>query len=300
MGQIDLSTYGGLLHPEGYEGGLVDMNVFKSTSRTNLGALPIYFGRAVARYNPATSNTTGCRAPIVDDDVLIGLSLRIIAGHAVSSIMSGSVAPDTALFMPQDSIPVAFDADVFVIPVENVTAGDRVVSITSTNGQLGSAQNTASGIDAQAKGTATFTGVGAVGDTVTINGVAFTAIAADGAAPTAAQYVLGTTAATTAANFYAQASTSNAAGLQTLGLTLNGPTVTATANAAGTAGNAYTLATTSGAVTVSGATLTGGQATTTGVGTGRILLGSSYFTQTALAGTLSKVRVRGVGTYINS
>jgi hypothetical protein len=294
MGQIDLSTYGGLQHPEGYEGGLVDMNVFKSLSRTNFGALPIYFGRAVARFQG------GVRAPLVDDDVLVGVSLRILPGHAVSSFASSGVPADTNLYLPQDSIPVGFDADVFAVPVENVNDGDRVVSITATNGQFGSASNSASGVDAQASGTVTFTGIGAVGDTVTINGVAFTAIASGGDAPTAAQYVLGASALATAANFYAQASVNNTAGLQVVGLSLNGATVTVKANAAGTAGNAYTLATTSAAATLSSATLAGGAAATTGLGTGRILLGSSYWLGSAQAGTLGKIRVRGVGTYINS
>jgi hypothetical protein len=288
---VDLSTYGGQLRDPGYEGGLVDMNVYQSQSKTNNGTLPIQFGRAVARLGD-----DGCQAIVTDDMVPYGLSLRLLALHA-------SLLPtDTSFYQPTDEVAVMTDGLAFAIPVENVTAGDRVVVVVTPDGvsKLGSAQNGAGGTPAEAMGTVVFTGVGTVGDTVTINGVVFTAIAAGATPANTGQFALGTTAATTAANLLAAARTNNSAGVTVLNFSLTGATITVSANAPGTAGNAYTLAKTSTAVTVSGATLTGGAAATTGLGTGRVIFGTSTWESTAVAGNLARIKVRVTGYYLNS
>lgn len=141
---------------------------------------------------------------------------------------------------------------------------------------------------AAASGTVTFSAAAAVNDTVTINGVAFTAkelcargtaafasIVADNtltvngvtftakASPTAGsltEFALGANDAAAAANCAAKINAHPTTSLVVQCAVLSGSTVTIKAIAEGTSGNAITLAKVGAPITISGATLSGGTA----------------------------------------
>lgn len=281
MAQPTLSTYGGLLHDPGYEGGLVDMNVYVSESKVNDQALAIQFGKAVAR---SVQDQT-CKAPLTDNDILFGFALRF-------PIHPATYQTELVQYVTTNSVPVLRNGYMYAIPVENVRPGDLVVSITAQNGFLGSADNNAGGVPTRATGTITFSGNPAVNDTVTVNGQAFTFVVLSA---NANQVTIGANAAATAANLLTALQQSTVAGVAQMtyasnAASGNGLVITATAVATGTAGNAYTLAKSSTVLAVSGATLSGGVAPSEGVGTGRILCGASTWETTTAAGALGIVK----------
>jgi len=107
-----------------------------------------------------------------------------------------------------------------------------------------------------ASGTATFSGAGTAGDTVTIAGQAFTAVAS-GAGNN--QWNVGASASASAINLAAAinaSTTASFAGIASAAAVA--AVVTITARIPGNVGNQITLAKSSTAITVSGANLTGG------------------------------------------
>jgi hypothetical protein len=128
---IDLSTYGGRLRDVGYAGELVDQNPVISESKLNEGATAIDFGVAVAR--GAADNT--CKAPAVDGDAIIGLSMR----HAIKASPGyGQMNAGVINYSQYDEVPVLREGYMFAVAFENATRGDGVISVTAQNGKLGS------------------------------------------------------------------------------------------------------------------------------------------------------------------
>lgn len=107
----------------------------------------------------------------------------------------------------------------------------------------------------KANGTVTFSTAPTANDTVTVNGVVFTAKAVP---VNAHEFALGASAAEAAANLKAKLSAAADVAVDKAVYTVSGAIVTATYATSGTDGNAFTLAKSGTAVAVSGATLTGG------------------------------------------
>jgi hypothetical protein len=285
-----LSTYGGLLRDPGYAGMLVDQNPYLAISLTNDQSVAIQFGTAVAR--SAADNT--CKAPTVDTDPIIGIALR----HAIMPTLGpASGGTNLVQYNQNMAVPVLRDGLVYAVPAENVSRGDAVVSLTASNGTLGSAAN--SGADAtaaaagngKATGTITFGAQPAAGDTVTVNGVVFTFIAtAAGAYPTVNGVVtyipncviIGASANATAAALQLALAESINPALIGAEYTVATDVVTITVQVGGTAGNAFTLATSDSTnITLSGATLASGAANT---GNATIALGGQETQWDAIPG----------------
>lgn len=117
-----------------------------------------------------------------------------------------------------------------------------------------------------ASGTLTFNNAGVAGDTLTVNGVVFTAVASGA---TGNQYDVGATAAITAANAQAAlaASASALVAASYLSSSVAGAVVTITSAFIGLSGNQATLSAAQASITASGARLAGGAAATGSVST---------------------------------
>lgn len=107
----------------------------------------------------------------------------------------------------------------------------------------------------KATGTYTFTANPAPGDTVTVNGIVITFVAA---APGANQVLIAGTSALTAVNLNTFLTNSVSPNLLQATYAVNGLVVTATFATVGVVGNAFTIAKVSASITVSAATLLGG------------------------------------------
>ncbi len=116
----------------------------------------------------------------------------------------------------------------------------------------------------QATGTLTVGALPAINDTIAVNGVTFTFVAASASAT---QITIGATETITAANMVVILNASVHASISIATYSSNGAVVTITYDAGGVDGNAYTLANSSGAaaVTRSAATLAGGSDTVGGL-----------------------------------
>ena len=126
MSKPDLTTYGGRLRDLGYAGQIVDSQPVVIESKINDLAVAIDFGVAVAR--SAADDT--CKAPTVDGDKIIGISVR----HAIRvADVSGNVT-----YAQRDSVPILKDGYIWAIAAETTVRGDTVISKTATNGTLGS------------------------------------------------------------------------------------------------------------------------------------------------------------------
>lgn len=138
MSKPDLSTYGGRLRDIGYAGELVDSNPSESMTMINDQAIAIDFGIAVAR--SAADNT--CKAPTVDGDKIIGLSLR----HGIMPAPGyGQANANVVNYVQYAAVPVLREGFMFVVAYENATRGDQALSITAQNGKVGSATGGAPG-----------------------------------------------------------------------------------------------------------------------------------------------------------
>lgn len=126
MSKPDLSSYGGRLRDLGYAGQIVDTNPTVSQALINDQALAIDFGVAVAR--SAADNT--CKAPTVDGDKIIGISIR----HAIRPADSSN----NVTYAQRDAVPILKDGFIYAMAAENAVRGDGVISKTATNGTLGS------------------------------------------------------------------------------------------------------------------------------------------------------------------
>lgn len=111
------------------------------------------------------------------------------------------------------------------------------------------------GAGVEASGTVTFTGNPSDGDTITINGVAITFVAAT---PSGNEVLIGASAALTATNLWAFLFNSTNASIKEASYTISGTVVTVTFKTVGAAGNDFTLAKSSSAIALSAATLAGG------------------------------------------
>ena len=135
MSKPDLSSIGGRLVDIGYAGEVVDMNNAVIETRINDLATAIDFGTAVAR--SASDNT--CKAPTVDGDVPIGISVR----HAIRP--ASSDGNNTVNYAQRDAVPVLRNGYVYAVAFETVVRGTQVLSITAQNGKLASTTGGAAG-----------------------------------------------------------------------------------------------------------------------------------------------------------
>jgi hypothetical protein len=288
-----LSTYGGLLRDPGYAGMLVDQNNFDAISLMNDQATAIQFGTAVAR--SLADNT--CKAPTLDTDPIIGIALR----HAIMPALgAASGGTNIVQYVQNAEVPVLRHGDVYALPVENVSKGDPVVSITAQNGALGSAANNATDAtaaaagNAKATGTITVAGVPLVNDTLTVNGVVYTFVTNEnynftlGQGGNVAQMiVIPATVNLTAAAIQLALDDSINPLLTGAEYTVIGAVVTINYQLGGTGGNAFTLATSDATnITLSAATLASGAANT---GNATIALGGEAEQSTAPNGTFTIV-----------
>ncbi len=121
-----LTTYGGALHPVGYDGEVVDMNTATIESLMNDQTTGIQFGNPVAR--SAADNT--CQSPTVDADVIIGLAVR----HAIMPAPGyGQTSANVVLFPQYYEVPVLRSGFMYKTAAENTTRGDQAISITADN-----------------------------------------------------------------------------------------------------------------------------------------------------------------------
>lgn len=122
--------------------------------------------------------------------------------------------------------------------------GSQFVIISATTG---------AGIPASA--TATFSAAPTAADTITINGLAITFVAAS---PTGNQVLIGSSAATSATNLNTFLQGSSNADLTVLNFSVSGAVVTIASKSVGTAGNSIAISKSSTAITLSSSTLSGG------------------------------------------
>ena len=134
MAKPNLTTYGGLLRDKGYEGQIANLNPVTTHDKINENVLAVAFGRAVAR--GAADN--GCYAPLIDGDVIIGISGR----HAT---MPASFSAGDVNFVQFAAVPVVKEGDIYAIAIETTNQGDGVISLTASNGTLGSTTGGAAG-----------------------------------------------------------------------------------------------------------------------------------------------------------
>lgn len=133
MSKPDLSTYGGRLRDLGYAGQIVDSQPTVIDTKISDLALAIDFGVAVAR--SAADDT--CKAPTVDGDKIIGISVR----HAIRPADSSN----NVTYAQRDAVPVLKDGYIWATAYENTTRGDQALSITAQNGKIGSVTGGAAG-----------------------------------------------------------------------------------------------------------------------------------------------------------
>lgn len=112
---------------------------------------------------------------------------------------------------------------------------------------------TGAGIPASA--TATFSAAPTASDTITINGLVITFVAAS---PTGNQVLIGSSASTSATNLNTFLQGSSNADLTVLNFSVSGAVVTIASNSVGTAGNSIAISKSSTAITLSSSTLSGG------------------------------------------
>lgn len=133
MTKPTLTTYGGDLHDKGYAGQVADFNPTTIERKTNSAAVAIDFGRFVAR----SSADDTCKAPTLDADKIIGVSVR----HPVMvADASGNV-----VYVQYYSLPIMREGYIWAIAAENAVRGDTAISITAGNGTVGSTTGGAAG-----------------------------------------------------------------------------------------------------------------------------------------------------------
>ena len=133
MSKPDLSTYGGRLRDLGYAGQIVDSQPTVIDTKISDLALNIDFGVAVAR--SAADDT--CKAPTVDGDKIIGITVR----HAIRPADSSN----NVTYAQRDAVPILKDGYIWATAYENTTRGDQALSITAQNGKIGSVTGGAAG-----------------------------------------------------------------------------------------------------------------------------------------------------------
>lgn len=131
--------------------------------------------------------------------------------------------------------------------------------MAATQAQLDAILASATTGGVQSTGTITFSNAPSNNDTVTVNGVVFTAKTSPSGAY---QFALGSDGATAATNLIAKLVAATDAAVQLAGYTRAAGVITVTYGTVGTAGDAFTLAKSGSNIAVSGANLTGGNAGT--------------------------------------
>lgn len=134
MSKPDLTTYGGILRDWGYPGDIATMNPVSTLSLTNNAAVAVQYGSAVAR----STTDDSCKAPTLDADKILGLALR-------QPIRPADPVTGLTAYLQYDAVPILIDGDVWAVTAEAVTRGDAVISITASNGALGSVTGGAAG-----------------------------------------------------------------------------------------------------------------------------------------------------------
>jgi hypothetical protein len=152
MAKPDLTTYGGSLRDAAYSGMVADISPATIFSMVNELAQTVDYGYAVARGTTADGT---CKAPAVDGDVLIGISVRTPIRPADSS---GNV-----VYARYDSVPIMRQGYIYAIAAETVTRGTGVLSLTAQFGKLG-------GVSAGAAGAGRVVLPGATWETATTAG----------------------------------------------------------------------------------------------------------------------------------
>ena len=184
--------------------------------------------------------------------------LKNIAGLAASGLGSEGLAALTELQGLTISLLAGAGAGV-KLPLAAIRSEDTIVAALNNNaGTITDVTSTTSISDVRASGTITLSGTVA-GETVTVNGRTYTAVA--GVAANNTQFSMAGTDAVDAAGLAAAINArENALDISTVSASAVGNVVTVRAIAEGTAPNAYAL-TKTGGITVSGATLANGTAT---------------------------------------
>lgn len=262
-------------------GQIADMTGTDRITRIAEGAMG--FGLAVSK---GANSDKGC---VLGGSAFLGITIRditLVPGISIDPLYSGSpvIAPDQ--FSTFINVPVMTRGRIWVVAGAKVAAGDALFYSVANGGFSNSASGQA------AIGSIAFTQQPAVGQTITLQGSAWTCVASGA---TGLQFnqgpTLGDTIAGLAAVLNASADTNTtllsyeayppSPGGSAQGSGSN--TLNVASKAVGTAGNAYTLATNVTGATVSGATLSGGTAAATAVPSG------FWVNSTSVAGDLSVV-----------
>lgn len=146
----------------------------------------------------------------------------------------------------------ALNLNAVATDITTALSGSGTCIWTGSQFQITSA-TTGAGIEAS--GTATFSAPPTAADTITINGLAITFVAAS---PTGNQVLIGSSAATSATNLNTFLQASSNADLTVLNFSVSGAVVTIASNSVGTAGNSIAISKSSTAITLSASTLLGG------------------------------------------
>lgn len=190
-------------------------------------------------FQAVASGATGNQFNIGGTDALTATALATAINNSVTTGIQGVITASAATN---------------VVTVTSVLAG--VIGNNFDLESRGSGAIAVTGAGAQASGTLTCATAGVAGDTVTVNGVVFTAVASGA---TGNQYNVAGTAAGTAANINSALAGSVTAGvLGYVATSVSGAVVTIKASRVGTFGNEFTIASGQASVTASGARLTGG------------------------------------------
>lgn len=237
---------------------MVDANAIVATTIDN--------GDAVSATGVATIGSSGSSTALVAGDILLvnGIAFTAVASGATGNQFN--VGANDGASAANLAAAINASSSVAITGLFTAAAVANVVTVTCVAPGLGgndydmesrgSGSIVVTGAGAQASGTLTFNTAGAAADTLTINGVVFTAVASGA---TGNQYNVAGTAALTAANAQAAINASVTAGvLGYVYASLSGAIVTIKASRVGTFGNEFTLSAGQASITASGARLAGG------------------------------------------
>lgn len=128
-----LSTPGTFLRDRGYQGAIVDQNVYTAVSRVNKDTASIDFGIPVT----STGDGVGIKNITSDTQRVLGFTIRY-------ALRPYDPTTGTVSFAVNETVPVAKTGRMYVLANESAVEGDAVISITGT-GRLGSTTGGAAG-----------------------------------------------------------------------------------------------------------------------------------------------------------
>lgn len=248
-----------------------DSNVISGLERersyTSLAGIASDFGITAPEYLAASIYYQQKPQPV---NCTIGRWLRTATAGVLQGAILNSAQSAIALFnqITSGGLTVSVDGSVVNLTAMNFSTALNLNGIASivTTAFAGAAvcvwdgtqfviTSATTGAGVEAFGAFTFTGNPAPADTVDVNGITLTFVAAITAT---FQVLIGATAQITAANLNTYLVNSTSANILQASYSITGQVVTATFNQVGTVGNAFTIAKSSANITVSGATLAGG------------------------------------------